>query len=65
MRIGETCYFSKYPALSEIRNRTAGSDIGKALRSSHYATSLSIVVHVGSVGLQELAAMGSNLMLTV
>ena len=30
------------PAPSRIRNRTAGSDISKAPRSSHYATSLSI-----------------------
>ena len=40
MERGETWYFSENPAPSRIRNRTAGSDIGKAPRSSYYATSL-------------------------
>ena len=37
---GETWYFSEIPAPSGIRNRTAGSDIGKAPRSNHCAMSL-------------------------
>ena len=37
----ETWYFSENPAPSGIRNRTAGSDIGKAPRSNHCAMSLS------------------------
>ena len=35
-------YFSENPAPSGIRNRTAGSDIGRVPRSSHCAMSLSI-----------------------
>ena len=38
---GETWYFSENPAPSGIRNRTAGSDIGRAPRSNHCAMSLS------------------------
>ena len=38
---GETWYFSENPAPSGIQNRTAGSDIGRAPRSNHCATSLS------------------------
>ena len=37
----ETWYFSENPAPSTIRNRTAGSDIDKALPSNHCAMSLS------------------------
>ena len=40
---GETWYFSGNPAPSWIRNHTAGTDIDKALRSNHCATSLSIL----------------------
>ena len=41
MERGETWYFSENPASSGIRNRTAGSDIGRAPRSNHCAMSLS------------------------
>ena len=41
LRGGETWYFSKNPGPSWIRNRTAGSDIGRAQRSNHCAMSLS------------------------
>ena len=34
---GKTWYFSENPSPSGIRNRTAGSDNGKALRSNHCA----------------------------
>ena len=40
---GETWYFSENPAPSGIRNRTVGSDIGRAPRSNHCAISLSKV----------------------
>ena len=38
---GEILYFSENPAPSGIRNRTAGSNIGRAPRSNHCAMSLS------------------------
>ena len=38
---GETWYFSENPAPNGIRNRTAGSDNGKAPCSNHCAMSLS------------------------
>ena len=38
----ERGYFSENPAPSGVRNRTAGSDTGKAPRSNQYATSLSV-----------------------
>ena len=41
---GETWYFSENPAPSGIRNRTAGSDIGRAPRSNHCAMSLTIYI---------------------
>ena len=37
---GETWYLSENPATSGVRNRTAGSDIDKALSFNHCATSL-------------------------
>ena len=42
----ETWYFSENPAPSGIRNRTAGSDIDKAPRSNHCATSLSFYDYI-------------------
>ena len=38
---GQTLYFFENPAPSGTRNRTAGSDIGRAPRSNHCAMSLS------------------------
>ena len=42
MKWGETWYFSKNPKPSGVRNRTSGSDIGRAPRSSNCATSLPV-----------------------
>ena len=41
MESGETWYFTGNSAPSGVRNRTTGSDIGKAPHSNHCATSLS------------------------
>ena len=41
---GETWYFSENPAPSGIRNRPAGSEIGRAPRSNHCTMSLSCVI---------------------
>ena len=46
--------FHENPAPSGIRNRTAGSDIGKAPRSSHYATSLSKFIPILVLGLRSV-----------
>ena len=48
---GKSSDLSKNPALSGVRNRTAGRDIGKAPRSSHCAMYLSTrtLTHISDV----------------